>query len=58
MKKQYIVPSVRMMESESEELLTASGVRSDRGITYGGVDTEGEHEADSRRMRFDSWEED
>jgi hypothetical protein len=51
MGKTYIVPSVRMVDCESEELMKASGVYSDQGIRYGGVDNTGEREADSRRGR-------
>ena len=50
MRKIYIVPSVRMVDCESEELMKAS-VYSDQGIRYGGVDNTGEREADSRRGR-------
>lgn len=48
MKKTYIQPSLRSMVTETEELMTVSGVGSERGITYGGVDENGEREADSR----------
>jgi len=55
MKKTYIQPSLRSMVTETEELMTVSGVGSERGITYGGVDENGEREADSRSfdVKFD-----
>ena len=56
MRKTYIMPSIRMVECESEELLDASGVYSEQGIGYGGVDEDGEIEADSRRGRGRSWD--
>ncbi len=50
MKKTYIMPSMKMVESETETLLVNStGVSSDLGIGYGGVDEDGEMEASSRR---------
>ena len=53
MRKTYIVPSTKVMECESEELLVATGVYSDQGINYGGVDEDGEREADSRHNIWD-----
>jgi len=58
MRKRYIMPSVKMVECESEELMDASGVYStDKGIGYGGVDEGGEIEAESRH-RHSSWDDD
>ena len=56
MRKTYIVPSIRTVESETEELLENSGVHSNQGIKYGGVDEEGEVEAESRPM-YNVWNE-
>lgn len=50
MKKTYIMPSMKMVESETEELMQASqtgGVSSENGIGYGGVD-QGENEPNTR----------
>ncbi len=57
MKKTYIMPSMRMVESETETLLLAdsTAISSDLGIGYGGVDEDGELEASSRRRG--RWEE-
>ncbi len=52
MRKTYIMPSMRMVECDSEELLDASGVYSEQGIDYGGVDEDGEREAESRCGRW------
>ena len=50
-----MIPSMKMVESESEELMQASvGVNSDKGIGYGGVD-EGQKDPDSRRP-FTGWD--
>ncbi len=51
MRKLYIRPSVKTMECESDELMYASGVYSDKGIDYGGVDEDGSREASSRQLR-------
>ena len=58
MKKTYIQPSLRSMVTETEKLMTLSGVGSERGITYGGVDENGEREADSRSFRYEFDDED
>ena len=57
MRKTYIMPLVKMVDCESEELMNASGVHSDKGIDYGGVDEGGEIEAESRH-RHSSWDDD
>jgi len=40
-KKEYIAPSMEVMEIKNMQLLAGSGVTSDNGIDYGGVDDEG-----------------
>ena len=51
MKKIYIAPSSMVSFLELQQMIAASGdgVKSDVGITYGGIDTEGEQTAVSRR---------
>ena len=57
MSKRYIMPSMRMAECETEMLLANSdAVSSDLGIKYGGVDEDGEIEADSRRGHSSNWD--
>mgnify|MGYP000338519667 CR=1 FL=1 len=64
MKKTYIAPNTVVVEIESERLLAASGVHSDTGIGYGGVDTEGSKDAEAKPIGscwdskdfWDSWE--
>ena len=56
MRKTYIIPSVKTVDCESEELMDVSGVYSDKGIGYGGVDEEGTVEAESRRSVWDDEE--
>ena len=40
-KKEYIAPSMEVMEIKNMQLLAGSGVTSDSGIGYGGIDDEG-----------------
>lgn len=54
MKKKYIAPSIEMEACETDEFLI--GVSSDRGIGYGGVDTEGVYEADGRKASLSGWD--
>ena len=58
MKKTYIAPNIVVMEIESEMILAASGVYSDTGIGYGGVDTEGSKDAEAKSVGscWDYWE--
>ena len=58
MKKTYIAPNTDVVEIESEMILAASGVSSDTGIGYGGVDTEGSMEAEAKSTGSceDFWE--
>ena len=58
MKKTYIAPNTDVMEIESEKLLAVSGVYSDTGIGYGGVDTEGSMDAEAKSIGscWDLWE--
>ena len=56
MKKKYIAPSIEMEACETDEFLI--GVSSELGIGYGGVDTEGTYEADSRKSSFTGWDDD
>ena len=53
-KKTYIVPAIAEEAVLTEQFLADSGVSSDNGIGYGGVDTEGEKDPSSRR---DAWDE-
>ena len=55
MRKTYKVPVTTMWEYRPSPLLQASGVTSDKGIGYGGVDGNGTHEADTRRKS--EWDE-
>ena len=40
-KKEYIAPSMDVVEIKNMQLLAGSGVTSDNGIDYGGIDDEG-----------------
>ena len=52
-KKTYIVPAIAEEAVLTEQFLADSGVSSDNGIGFGGVDTEGEKDPSSRR---DAWD--
>ena len=56
-KKFYTAPAVEMLTFMSEEeMLTGSGVvNSEKGLDYGGVDTEGTMEAASRVIMIDAF---
>ena len=57
MKKTYIEPSVEMDGMETEAFICGSqGVTSNNGITYGGVDEDGDIDPASRVNR-DVWDE-
>lgn len=58
MKKNYIAPSMEITSIELQQMIAASGdgVKSDNGITYGGIDTEGKKDPSSRRRGL--WDED
>lgn len=42
MKKEYIVPSIKVSVYQASELMSARGVIGDNGIGYGGIDDDGE----------------
>lgn len=56
MKKVYMAPVTKMVAVGTEMLLAGSGVQSDNGIGYGGVDADGSKEPSARR-RSDVWDE-
>lgn len=56
-KKIYIVPAIAEEAVLTEQFLADSGVSSDNGIGFGGVDTEGEKDPSSRRDAWDDLEE-
>lgn len=64
MKKTYIAPNTVVVDIDTEMILAASGVYSHTDIGYGGVDTEGNKDAEAKPIRscwdskdsWDSWE--
>lgn len=59
MKTIYITPSMEILELSVENMIATSGVYSDNGIGYGGVDEEGTLTPSSRGHRGswgDLWE--
>ena len=55
MKKKYLQPSVSMDNMALQVILAVSGVTSDKGIGYGGVDENGTKDPSSRRS-MDLWD--
>ena len=56
MKKTYLQPWAIAAETEYTTLICTSGVTTDNGIGYGGVDEEGDHDPAARRRRV-VWDE-
>ena len=53
----YIIPETCILIVDNVQPLAASGVTSDNGIGYGGVDTEGTQDPDVKASNFDfEWE--
>ena len=55
MKKEYKTPAVEVLEYMTEGMTCTSGVGSDNGIDYGGVDENGSMNAETR-MLFDDFQ--
>ena len=57
MKKKYIIPEMKVVRLHGETILSASGVTSNNGIGYGGVDVDGSLDADVKENNFEfEWE--
>lgn len=57
MKKTYIIPYVSSIKILDEKPIATSGVGSNNGITYGGVDESGTIEPSVKENTFDfEWE--
>lgn len=52
MKKTYFIPKLKIKRVQQESPLAVSGVVSNNGIGYGGVDTEGTREAEVKGNPF------
>ena len=48
MKREYRTPSTEVVEYVASEMIATSGVSSDNGIDYGGIDENGSMEAETR----------
>lgn len=53
MKKTYIIPEVKVVQTESVMPLAASGVKGNNGIGYGGVDHAGNLDASTKENPFE-----
>ena len=58
MKKKYLQPSVSMDNMALQVILAVSGVTSDKGIGYGGIDENGTKDPSSRSLGLWDDEED
>ena len=57
MKKTYIIPHVSIVQVNDEKPIAASGVNSNNGIGYGGVDENGSLDPAVKENTFDfEWE--
>lgn len=52
MKRTYIAPATEVLEYVTERMIAISDVTSDNGLEYGGIDEDGNKEAETR-MLFD-----
>lgn len=50
MKRIYLAPAVDVLEYVTEGMVCGSGVTSDEGIGYGGIDENGAMEAETRQL--------
>lgn len=50
MKKSYISPATEALEYVMEEMIATSSVTSDNGLDYGGIDEDGDLEAETRML--------
>lgn len=50
MKKIYLAPEIELLDCETEQFIATSGVTSDLGIDYGGIDTDGSYDPYARAM--------
>lgn len=57
MKKTYIQPCMEVVSEDCSVLMSSSGVESNNGIGYGGVDDDGTKDPASRRFGSD-WDDD
>ena len=53
MKKEYRNPVVDVLECMTEQMIAASGVDSNNGIGYGGIDNDGSINAETRMISND-----
>ena len=58
MKKTYIIPLMKQEQAEASQMLTVSGIDTNKGIGYGGVDNNGDIEPCVKEFLWDNSEED
>lgn len=57
MKKEYFAPQTLVVRTETEQLLSGSGIQSNYDIDYGGIDEDGTKEPAARRQNV-AWDDD
>ena len=58
MKKTYIQPCMEEMQAQAAQMLAVSGVIGSNGIGYGGVDSDGSLNPETKEGEWDMWTDD
>ena len=56
MKKTYIQPCMEEMQAQAVQMLAVSGVIGSNGIGYGGVDSDGSLNPETKEEKWDLWD--
>ena len=56
MKRTYIIPSIAVVYMQTAQMVAGSGVTSDRGISFGGMATEGDGITPEVKVNKDIWD--
>ena len=56
MKKTYIQPCMEEMQAQAAQMLAVSGVIGSNGIGYGGVDSDGSLDPETKEEKWDLWD--
>lgn len=53
MKRKYMAPDIKTLDFIMEDVIAASSVTSNNGLDYGGIDEDGNMEAETRMLLDD-----
>ena len=56
MRKTYIQPCMEEMQAQAVQMLAVSGVIGSNGIGYGGVDSDGSLNPETKEEKWDLWD--